>query len=287
MAERRERIVAVRLPEDIYRELEAKAQRMGYSLVSEYVRALILRDLGYLRETGGTREADVERIVEEALERRLRQLVEKGEVRVEPVELEEALRKAIAQLERRLQDMVNPWTAKIDNLSSRVADLVEKLEELEERVKRLEERVQEQRAGAGHGAPAFQHARPAAAHAAHERGERRPARRRSAIERLREQGVVFEHEVQWLRDRDAFFERLRREGAIVLELGGERVAVDPEFWENFKEKIEQLPTANDEEIRVLLTDTQYELFRRLKEQGLIYFDTTKKAWRFVEEPTGR
>ncbi|NOZ88827.1 MAG: hypothetical protein GXO15_02780 [Crenarchaeota archaeon] len=274
---RRGRIVAVELPEDVYRELERRAQRMGYSLVADYVRSLILRDLGY---EGAPAAADVERLVEEAVERRLRELVSAGTVEVKPVDVEAALRKALAQLERRIQDMINPWTAKIDNLSSRLADVIERLEELEERVKKLEEQAHQP------AAPAAPVSGYGPAHQRVEKGhERSRGRRRSAIERLREQGVVFEHDVQWLRDRDAFFEKLKREGALVLELGGERVAVDPEFWRNFREKLEQLPTANDDEIKILLTDTQYELFRRLKEHGLIYFDTSKKAWRFVEEPT--
>jgi outer membrane murein-binding lipoprotein Lpp len=165
--------------------------------------------------------------------------------------------------------MINPWTGKIDQVSARLAEIVERLDALEEKVKNLEEELR---------AVKEQATRPLAT----ERRETRVVRRRSAIERLREQGVVFEHDVQWLRDRDAFFERLRREGAVILEVGGERVAVDPSFWENFKDKVEKLPTANDEEIKVLLRDTEYQLFRKLKESGLIYFDANKRAWRFVE-----
>jgi archaellum component FlaC len=247
------RIVALKLPDDVYRELERKARRLGYSLVSDYVRDVIMRELGYKGEPAATL-ADVERVVE-------RKLREQG--------LQVDLDKILARLERKIQDMINPWTAKIDQVSARLAEVVERLDALEEKVKGLEEEVKSLR----------EHAtRPSTV----ERREARPVRRRSAIERLREQGVVFEHDVQWLRDRDAFFERLRREGAIILDVGGERVAVDPTFWENFKDKIEKLPTANDEEIKVLLRDTEYQLFRKLKESGLIYFDAGKRAWRFVE-----
>ena len=34
----------------------------------------------------------------------------------------------------------------------------------------------------------------------------------------------------------------------------------------------------------MLTEPQYRLFRRLKESGLIYFDSTEKRWKFVEKP---
>ena len=183
------------------------------------------------------------------------------------------------RLERRIQDMINPWTAKVDSLSSKLAELVERLEALEEKVNELEHRreaappqppIQRERGG-GHGYQAVG-------------GQERRTRRRSAIERLREQGVVFEHDAQWLRDRNAFFERLRREGALVFEIGGERVAVDPEFWERFREKLAELPTANDEEARFLLGKQHYDLFRKLKEAGVIYFDAGEKRWKFAEEP---
>lgn len=250
------RILAIKLPDDIYRELERKARRLGYSLVTDYVRDIIMRELGYKGEPLAT-ISDVERLVE-------RKIQEAG--------AELSVDKLAARLERKIQDMINPWTAKIDQLSSRLAEVVERLEALEEKVKALEEEVRSAREQA---------ARPALT-PAHERREVRAARRKSAIERLREQGVVFEHDVQWLRDRDAFFERLRREGAVILEVGGERVAVDPSFWENFRDKVEKLPTANDEEIRILLRDHEYALFKKLKESGLIYFDASKRAWRFVE-----
>ncbi len=250
---KKERIIAIRLPEDVYRELEQRARRLGYSLLSDYLRDIIYRELGYKDKEEYTR-----RIVEEILESRLSAL---GKV--------QDAEKIAARLEKRLQDLINPWTAKIDQLSNRVAELYEKIETLEEKIKSLEEaeaskREQVQR----YRAPVE---------------SRREPRRRTAIERLREQGVVFEHDVQWLRDRDAFFERLRREGAIILNIGGERVAVDPSFWQNFREKVEQLPTPNDEEARILLTEQQYQLFRKLKESGLIFFDASRRAWRFVEE----
>ena len=264
------RIVAVKLPSDIYEELARRARRRGYSLVSDYVRDIILRELGYS-------ETDLEALVRRVVDERLREAGGAG-----GGVSREALQKLVTQLERRLQDMINPWTAKIDSLSTRLADVIERLETLEERVSKLEEQLREQKAAAETPGPA-----PRVATSFHRgsHGAQPRQRRKTAIERLREQGVVFEHEVQWLRDRDAFFERLEREGAIVMELGGERVAVDPGFWENFKEKLQQLPTANDEEVKILLTQPQYELFKRLKEQGIIYFDTSSKSWKFVEDPT--
>ncbi|BEP17113.1 hypothetical protein PYJP_04650 [Pyrofollis japonicus] len=255
---RKERVIAIRLPSDVYRELEQRARRLGYSLVSDYLRDLIYRELGYKEK-----EEAVRKLVEELVEKKL---AEKGTTEID-------VDKILSKIEKKIQDIINPWTAKIDQLSMRISELYEKIEELEEKVKSFE---------AAEATRREQYAQAVARYRPQSESRREP-RRRTAIERLREQGAVFEHDVQWLRDRDAFFERLRREGAIILNVGGERIAVDPEFWRNFKEKVEQLPTPNDDEVRVLLTDTQYQLFKKLKESGMIYFDASKRAWRFVEE----
>ncbi len=272
------RIVAFTVPDDIYDELRRRAERRGYSLVSDYVRAVVLRELGY-----GDEAERIRSLIREELEKILRR---EGEVvKIEGPDVEKLLERIQARLERRLQDMINPWTAKIDQIQARLAGIQEKLETLEEKVKELEAREEKtrERPVGPREATSYQSGPVAGFH-----GERREyrahGRRRSAIDRLREQGVVFEHDVQWLRDRDAFFEKLRREGAVILELGGERVAIDPTFWENFKEKLAELPTANEDEIKILLTGQQYELFKRLKEAGLVYFDATKRAWKLTEEP---
>jgi len=269
------RLVAFTLPEDVYEELRRRAERRGYSLVSDYVRSIVLRELGY-GEEGDER-------LREIVREELRKLVgEEGKVEVEAIDVDRIIEKVLARLQRRLQDMVNPWTAKIDQVQARLAELQEKLESIEERLREVEsgQRTQQPQRERREVQAAYP---PPGGHQ-YERREHRHGRRRTAIDRLREQGVVYEHDVQWLRDRDAFFEKLRREGAVILELGGERVAVDPSFWNNFKEKLEALPTANEDEIKLLLTSQQYDLFKRLKESGLIYFDATKRAWKLTEEP---
>ncbi len=250
------RLVAFKAPDDLYEELKRRSLESGYTLVSDYVRDLVAscvrgEGLPQLRGLG-----DVRRLVESLVRDAVREVSEE---------------RVLSRIERRVQDMLNPWTAKIDGVASRLATVIERLEALEDRISKLEEKLREleERVAEQHAAPAQPPAR---------------ARRRSAIERLREQGIVFESDVQWLRDRDAFFERLRREGALILNVGGERVAVDKGFWENFVDKVEKLPTPNDEEVRVLLTEPQYRLFRKLKESGMIYFDSTERRWKFVERP---
>ncbi len=267
------RIIAVKLPDEVYKELQRRSREEGYTLVSDYLRDLILRELG--REPRSIRSLIefVEKLEEGDLPPRLyeriwgivRSIVQEAirELPDTAAIIEEE--KIVQRLERRLQDIINPWTSKIDDLASKLASIIERIEVFEDKLSQLEDKIKQ-----------FESRHEHPPHG-------RVTRKRSAIERLREQGIVFESDVQWLRDRDAFFERLRREGAVILNIGGERVAIDQGFWEMFREKVEQLPTSNDEEIRVLLTEPQYKLFQRLRENGLIYFDATKRAWKFIEK----
>ena len=290
------KMIVVKLPDDIYRELEERAKREGYSLVSDYVKHLILQAIG----RGGPTLRDIEerlaRIESGELPTPLYErigaivrsiLQEEG---VSSIDVEGVLEKLERRMERRVQDMINPWTAKVDRVAQEVAGIVERLEALEEEVKKLKEEVEKLRE-----APRERMERPAVEQPAHtprryqphyhahqgfEGGEERPRRRRrTAIEWLHEQGVLFESELTRLRDRDAFFEKLRREGAIVIELPHERVAVDRSFWEEFVRRIEGLGTTREDEIRVLLGDKMSKLFEKLKSAGIIYFDAKEGRWR--------
>lgn len=268
------RLVAIKIPDDVYKELERRAKEAGYTLVSDYVRDIILRELGRagisLRgleerltrlEEGELTPRLYERILE-IVKSALAESVERTLTVGGTIEIKEDITdKIIQRIERKVMDIINPFTAKVDSIASKLADLVERIEVLEERVGKLEEEFKR----------------------AKEQAIQKPHHRRTAIDRLKEQGVVFESELRWLRDRDAFFERLRREGAIILDVKGERVAVYPSFWSKFKDKVEKLPTAIDDEIRVLLRDTEYKLFSKLREAGLVYYDASKKAWKFVQE----
>jgi len=267
------RLVAVKIPDDVYKELERRAREAGYTLVSDYVRDIILRELGRagisLRgleerltrlEEGDLTPRLYERILE-IVKSVLAESIEKTLTSSNVIEVKgDVVDKVVQRVERKVMDIINPFTAKVDNVASKLADLIERIEILEERVKKLEEefkRVREQAIQKHH--------------------------RRTAIDRLKERGVVFESELRWLRDRDAFFERLRRDGAIILDVKGERIAVYPSFWSKFKDKVEKLPTAIDDEIKVLLRDVEYKLFSKLREAGLVYYDASKRAWKFVQE----
>ena len=268
------RLVAIKIPDDIYRELERRAKEAGYTLVSDYIRDIVLRELGRagisLRgieerltrlEEGELTPRLYERILE-IVKSALAESVEKTLTVGGTIETkEDTTDKIVQRIERKVMDIINPFTAKVDSIASKLADLIERVEVLEERVEKLEEELRK----------------------AKEQVVQKPHHRRTAIDRLREQGVVFESELRWLRDRSAFFERLRREGAIIFDVKGERVAIHPSFWSKFKDKVEKLPTAIDDEVRVLLRDTEYKLFSKLREAGLVYYDSSKKAWKFVQQ----
>lgn len=268
------RLVAIKIPDDIYRELERRAKEAGYTLVSDYIRDIVLRELGRagisLRgieerltrlEEGELTPRLYERILE-IVKSALAESVEKTLTVGGTIETkEDTTDKIVQRIERKVMDIINPFTAKVDSIASKLADLIERVEVLEERVEKLEEELKK----------------------AKEQVVQKPHHRRTAIDRLKEQGVVFESELRWLRDRSAFFERLRREGAIIFDVKGERVAIHPSFWSKFKDKVEKLPTAIDDEVRVLLRDTEYKLFSKLREAGLVYYDSSKKAWKFVQQ----
>lgn len=272
------KMIAIRVPEEVYRELEDRARRLGYQLVSDYVRSIILKELGKAKpplieelEARLTKieEGEIPPKLYERLWKMVLSILEETrseQLSVEDIKplLEKWIETLTSRIDRRVQDLVNPYTARIDEALRKIADLHEKLEELEEKIRQLEEKLKE-------------HRPPARQQQAYQE------KRKTGIERLREQGVVFESELYRLRNRDAFFEYLARSGAKIIEAKGERIAVDPSFWDKFVTKLlEEITTSNEDKIKLLLTKQEYRLFQKLKESGLLYYDSTSRRWRFVE-----
>lgn len=161
---------------------------------------------------------------------------------------------------------------KLDNIHKWTSRTYEILEALLDKVSTLEQEIKNLSAGAA----------PRPAPKTVER-EERGRRRRSAIDFLREQKIMFEADIaNRIRNRDAFFERLRRDGAVVLELKYGRIAVDPEYWNEFKKALSELDTSDDAEIERRLGKRGYALLKALSEDGVVYFDATKKKWVFAE-----
>lgn len=241
--EKKERTLIIRIPEELYIALRERSKAEGYNLVADYVKAILMKELGYTTISSRIEE----------LEKKINNVMKL----VESIDASRIEHKVM----RKITDMINPFTAKIDDLARKYGELVEKIEKMETLLKSLEEKVEK---------PLAQ-PQPITRH---------ETRRRTGLERLKEQGVLFESELKRLRDRDSFFSYLRRGGAKIIEAVGERIAVDRDFWERFKRKLfEEISTNNDEQIKMYLSKIEYRLFEKLRESGLIYFDSTERKWK--------
>jgi hypothetical protein len=160
---------------------------------------------------------------------------------------------------RTLLDILNAYTGKIDELSRRVSQVVEILEGISSRLQNLEEQLRS----------TIQQPKQVE--------KREP--RKSALDILKEQGVMFESDIaSKIKNRDAFFERLKRGGAVVIELAKERVAVDPDFFTRFKDRVAKLSSSSDDILSRELEKSELRLLKALSSSGLAYFDSTRKRW---------
>jgi len=237
-------VLRIQLPREKYEELKRIAEEKGYSLPSDLVKTLI-EGLLEGSPTGGS---------------------SKG------VEQE------IRRLERRIADLLNPYTGKLDEILRRLGEIQELLEECQSQPARPPRE------------PAPEPPRPAARPAPSrpraqqwQRQEERPRRQyRSGIERLRGDKVVRLSDVKWMRMPDRFFDKLRREGAIVFQAGGETVAVDPDYWREFLGLVERYSVRDPEEMARILEEELGEraamLFNMLVRSGLAYFDEEAGGW---------
>ena len=215
-------VIKVELDEDVYRKLLDRARSSGYALVVDYV-----RDLLYRVAEGGFGEGGFDRV---------------GEV-------------IVKRVERVVSDLVNPFTGKIDEVSRRLAELIEKLESSEEAAEK----------------PSVDYGRV-------QRGQHRMG----ALDRLKVQKVVFWDDVSWMKAPERLFMKLEREGAIVFEVSGEKVAVDRDFWDEFVRVVEGIGVRDPDESSILvassLGDKAASLFKRLVKAGLAYYDEDLGHW---------
>jgi RecG-like helicase len=80
-------------------------------------------------------------------------------------------------------------------------------------------------------------------------------------------------------------------GAVVVRTEEDVCAVDPEFWELFKKRLNETRTPDDREILSRLKDEKMKkLFQLLRKAGALYLDAKSKEWvcdyGFIEEPGG-
>ncbi|WP_156315874.1 hypothetical protein [Aeropyrum camini] len=167
--------IKVRLTREEYERLRDQARRNGFTSVAEYVRWLLSRHV-----EGGEEPA----------------------TGVSP----EVLRSLMASLERRIMDLLNPYTGKIDEINLKLSRIIEMIEAMES-VKREEfERA----------LPEYKEGRLAGREQRrYERGEYRGG---DAIDRLRKEGILFQDEAGWIRSPQRFFASLEKRGAVVLNI---------------------------------------------------------------------
>lgn len=155
------------------------------------------------------------------------------------------------KIEKIVQDLMNPYTQKIDQLSTKIADLIETIEESKE-----EKPIQQK--------------------------EEEKPKKKTAIDILKEQGVIFSEAVQWLRNPEAYFKKLESSGAIVIDLDNEKIALDKEYWNRFRAKLETIGIRDPKEVEDILVsdfgENGRKLFYKLSKKGKAYYDEDSHTW---------
>jgi len=178
-----------------------------------------------------------------------------------------------ARLERYIQDEINKRLSVIDTVRSQIAELYERLDSIQQKLGELETALRTISAQRAEMPSELQEA------------VRVKRSRKTGIERLREEKVVFESKLPPRVQRDRLFAYFEREGAIVLKLTRERIAVDPDYWREFKQKLLNLSTSVEEEIKSALGDKGFELWKALYSDNAIIFDSRAKKWKFIISDT--
>ncbi len=235
------------LSEDLYKDLHERAKREGFKTVEDYTLHILSE---YIKTPS-----------------------------------REVIQKEISKIERNLMDLLNKYTSKIDELSRRVASLQERIEDLDNRYSELSSKYNEifsivrERAYIRRPEKTEHVEAPK-----QEMKEKEAAPRKTAIEVLKEQKIIFESVVaSKIRDRDSFFRRLENDGAKILRLSDERVAVDPDFWREFVKKLESIKEDSEEIIKKSLSKEEYKLFEKLKREGMVAYSFIERKWLIIED----
>ncbi|MCI4457880.1 MAG: hypothetical protein JHC19_07410 [Desulfurococcaceae archaeon] len=202
--------------------------------------------------------------------------------------IERALREKpseeVSRLERKFMDLFNKYSSKVDELGQRMSQLTDEIDDLREKYRSLEERLEEIRKAVEREREEAQKTvvkKPSVEHV--EREAPQPVKK-TAIEVLKEQKIMFESSISSkIRDRDSFFRRLERDGAKILRLKNERVAVDPDFWREFVNKLSNIHDDNISVVKNMLSKEEYKLFEKLKENDMLIYSAVNKRWEVFEE----
>ncbi len=176
-------------------------------------------------------------------------------IRGEPtIRYEELINKLKPRIKRIVEDQMGSYMEIISNIRKQLTDLYGKIDELRNEVEELKKKETVK--------PVKQY-----------------TGRKTGIERLREEKIVYESQLPPRLQRDRFFNYLEREGAVVIYLSKERIAVDPDYWREFRDKLFNIVDSDDEEeIKKILGKKGFELFQKLREESIIYYDPRKRKW---------
>lgn len=228
-------IISIKLTNEEFNQLKAKAASKGFENISDYLKSVAMSDQKTIQQTSFLTKEPIE---QEALGTKEKEIIQ--------------------NITRAVQDIVNPFTAKIDELARSIAELRERIDELEDTFQKVLQQVEEK---------------------TEEKKITKPTRGSTAIERLSIEGVVFQSDLTWLKNPKAFFDKLKREGAIVIELEGEYIAVDPDFWDKFQSKLASLKERDPAKASKMLPDKMATLFRKLLSGGKLAYDPEENIWR--------
>jgi uncharacterized protein YukE len=182
--------------------------------------------------------------------------------------LESMLDMVVREL-RGLQDSVNAYTGKVDQLFQRLSQVAETLEHVAEVLKS---------SATGGKVPGGNVAATAGSQPAQQKSKR------SAWEILEERGVSCVSEMKAERP-DAVMGRLLEEGAYAVTWDKDKCAILPEAYEGLLELLPEVKVSDPERVTTLLKarDSRYaRVFRVLYKAGVLYYDR-EKGWQVDEE----
>jgi hypothetical protein len=176
---------------------------------------------------------------------------------------------------RRLEDLINAYTGKTDQVLQRLSQLVEAFEVLSEKLDRVAEVLSKQQV--------LERAeeKPRVSEEREKQGKETKREKTTVCEVLGRQLVLLESEIaDKIRNRDAFFSAIESKcNDIVVEGLKERIAVERSYWQQFMDKLSKIDTADDDKIKKQLDSLEFKLFKALKESALIVYSATEKKWR--------
>jgi len=108
--------------------------------------------------------------------------------------------------------------------------------------------------------------------------------KKTVIDIIKERGFLVESKMN-LRNADAFFSKLNREGAKIIETDNDgRIAIDNNFYEKFWEELNKIEYVDEKKIIEALNkaDKRFaEIFKILRSNTVIYFDANERKWKEV------